>query len=47
MSAADITAAAVVARVRTTGIFPLPPAAARLRAWIARVTAFDGPGRTK
>lgn len=47
MTAADVTAAAVVARVRSTGLFPLPPAAARLGAWIARVTAFDGRGRTR
>ncbi len=40
MSAADITAAAVVFRVRDVGIFPLPPAAEALFGWVERVTRF-------
>jgi glutathione S-transferase len=41
MSAADITAAAVVARIRQSGALPLPPAAESLFPWIERVTAFE------
>ncbi|MCB9869855.1 MAG: glutathione S-transferase family protein [Planctomycetes bacterium] len=46
LTAADITAAAVVHRVRTGGLFELPAAAAALDPWVARVLAFDGRGRT-
>ncbi len=41
MSVADITAAAVMYRVRVAGLFQVPPAAERLRDWEERVTAHD------
>ena len=41
MSAADVTAGAVIYRVRESGTFPFPPAAARLNAWVDRVMAYD------
>ncbi len=45
MSAADVTAAAILARVRISGLFAIPDAAADLAPWIDRVVAFDGPSR--
>ena len=45
MSAADITAAAVMFRVRSAELFPLPDAAASLVDWEARVLAHDGQHR--
>lgn len=45
LSAADITAAAVLFRVRSAGLFPLPPAAACSTAWVDRVMRFDGECR--
>jgi glutathione S-transferase len=44
MSAADITAAAVVRRIRQVGMFELPTAP-ELLDWEARVLEFDGPSR--
>jgi glutathione S-transferase len=41
MSAADVTAAAVMYRVRSAGLFPMPPEAERLRVWEDRVIAYD------
>lgn len=41
MSAADVTAGAVMYRVRDSGMFPFPPAAEPLGEWIDRVMAFD------
>ncbi len=41
MSAADVTAGAVMYRVRDSGVFPFPPVAARLNDWIDRVMAYD------
>ncbi|HXV75537.1 MAG TPA: glutathione S-transferase family protein [Candidatus Polarisedimenticolaceae bacterium] len=42
MSAADVTAAPVIRRVRSAGLFELPPAAERLAPWVERVMAYDG-----
>ncbi len=41
MSAADVTAAAVMFRVRQVGLFPIPPEGEDLRDWERRVLAFD------
>jgi len=41
MSAADVTAAAVMYRIRHSGIFGMPPEAERLREWEDRVIAYD------
>ncbi len=41
MSAADVTAAAVMYRVRCAGIFELPPAVDQIDGWVDRVMAFD------
>jgi len=41
MSAADVTAAAVMYRVRSAALFGTPPGAEAIRAWEDRVTAFD------
>jgi glutathione S-transferase len=41
MSAADVTAAAVLHRVRQAGLFPMPAVAAGLEDWVGRVVAFD------
>ena len=41
MTAADITAACVMHRVRSAELFPLPACAAALTRWIDRVMAFD------
>ena len=41
MSAADVTAAAVMFRVRHSGLFPFPAAAESLNDWIDRVMAYD------
>ncbi len=41
MSAADITAAAVMYRIRSVGIFAMPPEAERLKEWEDRVIAYD------
>ena len=41
MTAADVTAAPVLYRVRQTGVFPMPPAAERIREWENRVLSFD------
>lgn len=46
MSAADITAAAVLFRVRSAGLFALPPAADATTAWVDRVMRFDGECRS-
>ncbi len=45
MTAADITAAAVMTRVRGASLFDLPASAKELEAWEARVMHFDGPMR--
>lgn len=45
MSAADVTAACVVARIQRSGIIPMPDGLERVQAWTARVMAYDrGPG---
>jgi glutathione S-transferase len=41
MSAADVTAAAVMFRVRTARLFELPPEAEGLSGWIERVMTYD------
>ena len=41
MSAADVTAAAVVYRVRSSGLFALPPGVGAITGWVDRVMAFD------
>lgn len=45
MSAADITAAAVMFRVRSAEIFPLPPQATDISTWVDKVMRFDGECR--
>ena len=45
MSAADITAAAVMFRVRTAELFPVPPAAEAIWTWVDKVMRFDGECR--
>ena len=45
MTAADITAGAVMHRVRNAEILSMPAAGAMLTDWEQRVMAFDGPGR--
>lgn len=45
ISAADVTAAPVLHRIRVGNLLPWPAAAASLEPWIARVMAFDGPAR--
>ena len=45
MSAADITAAPVLTRVRQTGLFELPEQASSLGPWVERVMAYDGVAR--
>ena len=45
MSAADITAAAVLFRVRQAELFPWPAAGDRILAWLDAVMAFDGRAR--
>ncbi len=47
MSAADITAAAVMFRVQAAAILPLPPEADALSNWMRTVMAFDGKCRTE
>ena len=41
MSAADVTAAAVIYRVRSSGVFDLPAGAEAIDGWVDRVMAFD------
>ena len=41
MSAADVTAAAVIYRVRSSGVFGLPAGAEAIDGWVDRVMAFD------
>ena len=41
MTAADVTAAPVLYRVRQTSVFPMPSAAERIREWENRVLSFD------
>ncbi len=41
MSAADVTAAAVMYRIRKAGFFPMPPEAESVREWEGRVVAYD------
>lgn len=43
MTAADVTAAAVMHRVRSSGLFPWPARAVELEPWIDRVMAYDRP----
>ena len=45
MSAADITAAAVLTRVQNAELFPLPAAMSELASWQNRVMHFDGEMR--
>ena len=45
MSAADITAAAVMRRVRAAELFVLPAVAEELDQWVEAVMCFDGPCR--
>lgn len=45
MTAADITAAAVMFRVRAAELFPVPPAAEALSTWVDKVMSFDGECR--
>ncbi|MHC4899193.1 MAG: glutathione S-transferase family protein [Planctomycetota bacterium] len=47
MSAADITAAAVMFRVRAAEIFPIPPLSEAVSTWIDKVMHFDGECRTQ
>jgi glutathione S-transferase len=42
LTAADITAAAVMFRVQAAELFPLPPQAEVLSTWVDRVMGFDG-----
>ncbi len=41
MSAADVTAAAVIYRVRRTGLFDPPARVETIAGWVDRVMAFD------
>jgi glutathione S-transferase len=41
MSAADVTAAAVIYRIRVAGIFDLPADARKIDGWVERVMAYD------
>ncbi|MFQ5742482.1 MAG: glutathione S-transferase family protein [Acidobacteriota bacterium] len=41
MTAADVTAAAVVFRAREAGAFPFPEGRPRMQAWMHRVMAYD------
>ena len=41
MTAADVTAAAVMYRITQAGLFPIPPEAQGLAGWVDRVTAYD------
>jgi glutathione S-transferase len=41
MSAADVTAAAVIYRVRSSGVFALPADVAAIDGWVDKVMAFD------
>jgi glutathione S-transferase len=43
LSAADVTAAAVCARIRSSGMLPAPPAFEAIGGWVDRVVAHD-PG---
>ena len=45
MSAADVTAAPLLDRVRASGLLPWPAIASELSDWIGRVMAFDGRSR--
>lgn len=45
MSAADITAAAVLFRVRAAELFPIPQAAEAILPWVDKVMSFDGECR--
>lgn len=45
LTAADVTAAAVLLRVRNAGLFELPAGAEHLVAWVDRVMAYDGVAR--
>ena len=45
ITAADVTAGAVLHRVRSARLFPWPDAAAAISGWVDRVMAFDGPCR--
>jgi len=45
MTAADITTAAVLHRIRTSELFPLPQAAEAHGPWIDKVMAYDGKHR--
>jgi glutathione S-transferase len=41
MSAADVTAAAVLYRIRRAGLFDLPPETQNIDPWVDRIMAFD------
>jgi len=41
MSAADVTAAAVMYRIRTAGFFEFPPGVETITGWVDRVMAYD------
>jgi len=45
MTAADVTAAPVLFRIRKAELFPWPAAAERIQGWTDRVMAFDGRAR--
>lgn len=45
ITAADVTAAAVMFRIRASSLLPWPAEAAPLSGWIERVMAYDGKGR--
>ena len=47
MSAADITAAAVMFRVRAAELFPIPPAAEAVSTWVDKVMRLDGECRVE
>ncbi len=47
LSAADVTAAAVLRRVQNSNMFPVPPGADSLSAWMEKVLSFDGKGRVE
>jgi len=45
MTAADITAAAVMHRIRVGELFPLPKGFGALAPWVDRVMRYDGKHR--
>lgn len=47
MSAADVTAAAVLRRVQNSNMFPFPAAADSLSTWMEMVLSFDGKCRVE